>query len=72
MKILICAFVLLVAAMVSVTGQSCAETAKEIKPQLSQETALKYSENLAVAAQNVAEQPSADNVIWHARRKGRS
>lgn len=70
MKILICTIILLAAATVSVAGQPCSENAKEIRPQLTKEAALKYSQNLEIAAQNAAAQPSADNLIWYARRKG--
>lgn len=69
MKILISTLLLLTAA-VFVSGQACSETAKEIKPVLSKETALKHSENLEIAAKNAAAQPTADNLIWYARRKG--
>lgn len=66
---MLCALVLL--GSISLTlGKSCAENAKEIKPELNSETAQKYSENLAIAAQNAAVDPSADNIIWYARRKG--
>jgi tetratricopeptide (TPR) repeat protein len=70
MKMLTLVFVVLVAVAVPSAGQSCSDSAKEIKPQLSKETALKYSENLGLAAQNAVAEPSADNAIWYARRKG--
>ena len=69
MKILI-ATIILAAAGVFATGQTCSETTKEIKPELSKETTQKYAENLEIAAKNAAAQPTADNLIWYARRKG--
>lgn len=70
MKTVIGIAIMLIVVTGSVAGQPCAENAKEIRPQLSKEAALKYSENLAFAAQNAATNPTVDNIIWHARRKG--
>lgn len=70
MKILIVAALFLICVSRPAATQSCSDNAKEIKPQLSKETSLKYSQNLAIAAQNAASNPSAENIIWYARRKG--
>jgi len=70
MKILIVAVTLLIASGFPISGQSCSDKAKEVAPQLTDATRQKYSENLAIAAQNAAAQPTADNMIWYARRKG--
>ncbi len=64
--------VMVVAAVcgIPVFGQTCADTAKEVRPQLSSAAEAKYSEDVSNAAKKAAEEPSADNVIWHARRQG--
>lgn len=51
-------------------GQACFENAKEVRPQLSKEAELKMSQDLHVATLNAAADPTADNIIWYARRKG--
>jgi len=51
-------------------GQTCADAAKEVPPQLTEAARQKYSENLEIAARNSVTQPTADNFIWYARRKG--
>lgn len=51
-------------------SQSCYEEAKQVEPVLSREVRLEYSENLELAARQAAEELSADNIIWYARRKG--
>lgn len=51
-------------------GQSCSENAKEVRPVLSKETEFKYSRQLEEAVMAYATTPSADNIIWYARRKG--
>jgi len=70
MKIVMYAILMFAALIVPVTGQTCYENAKEVRPEMSSETALKYSENLEIAARNAAADPSADTFIWYARRKG--
>jgi len=70
MRIVIYSFLFALFAVGTTAGQSCAEKAREIKPQLSKETSLRYSENLEIAARNAVSNPSAENVIWYARRKG--
>ena len=56
--------------VISVDGQGCSDSAKEVKPPLSKTAQEKYQENLEAAARNAAENPTADNLIWHARRQG--
>lgn len=51
-------------------GQNCLDTAREVKPTLSKAAEEKYSHELATAAQNAAANPTADNLIWYARRQG--
>lgn len=51
-------------------GQTCSENAKEVRPQLSKEAELKMSQDLEIAARNAVADPTADNIIWYARRKG--
>ncbi len=62
--------VILLAAVGANFGQSCSENAKEVRPVMSKDTALKYSRQLEEAVMAYATTPSADNVIWYARRKG--
>jgi tetratricopeptide (TPR) repeat protein len=52
------------------SSQACYENAKEVKPVLPEKVGLEYSRNLEIAARNAAEEQSADNIIWYARRKG--
>jgi len=70
MKFLIVAIALLTAIALPANAQSCSDNAKEIAPELTAAAKQKYSENLAIAAGNAAAQPTADNIIWYARRKG--
>jgi tetratricopeptide (TPR) repeat protein len=63
-------FIVLVTLTVIGLGQTCAENAKEIRPQLSKETEIKFSQDLEIAARNAVAEPTADNIIWYARRKG--
>lgn len=51
-------------------AQTCVESAKEVKPILSENAKLEYSRNLEIAARNYAAEATADNLIWYARRKG--
>lgn len=51
-------------------GQTCSDSAKEIRPQLLKESELKMSQDLEIAARNYVAEPTADNAIWYARRKG--
>ena len=67
---LIIAIALLTAIVLPTNAQSCSDNAKEIAPELTAAAKQKYSENLSLAAGNVAAQPTADNIIWYARRKG--
>lgn len=55
---------------VDILASKCAEDAKEISPELSKETGFEYSLNLEIAARNFGDEPTADNIIWYARRKG--
>jgi tetratricopeptide (TPR) repeat protein len=63
------------AVLIFVTGpfvfsQTCAETARMVEPVMSTDARLEHSRNLEIAARNYAAEPTADNVIWYARRKG--
>jgi tetratricopeptide (TPR) repeat protein len=50
-------------------AQRCAMSAKEVKPELSEETRKKYEANLAVAfEENARAKNSADTMIWLGRR----
>ncbi len=51
-------------------AQPCVQAAKEVKPALSENAKLEYSKNLEAAAKKYAAEPTADNLIWYARRKG--
>lgn len=53
-----------------VLAQPCLNSAKEIAPVMSNELAVQHSKNLEMAARNYASDPTADNLIWYARRKG--
>ncbi|MFT3746630.1 MAG: tetratricopeptide repeat protein [Pyrinomonadaceae bacterium] len=55
---------------IGILGQTCSENAKEMRPQLSKEAELKMSRDLEIAATRFASDPSSDNAIWYARRKG--
>lgn len=67
--IILCLLVLAFSVSLAV-GQPCVQAAKEVKPALSENAKLEYSKNLELAAKNYAAEPSADNLIWYARRKG--
>lgn len=51
-------------------GQPCFQAAKEVAPVMSNSAAVEFSKNLELAARNYAAEPTADNLIWYARRKG--
>ncbi len=51
-------------------AQTCVEQAKEVKPDLPDSVRQEYSINLEKAARDYAAEPTADNLIWYARRKG--
>ncbi|CAN5405637.1 hypothetical protein BH20ACI2_BH20ACI2_09340 [soil metagenome] len=70
MKFLYVLIILLTLSVFPAFGQVCSDNAKEVKPQLSDEAKEKYSENLRIAVQKTAAEPSADNLIWIARRQG--
>ncbi|MBL8181869.1 MAG: tetratricopeptide repeat protein [Blastocatellia bacterium] len=70
MRSLTVAIFLLSAFTLTSFGQECYEQAKEVAPTLSKETALKYSEALEKTAIANVSDPSVDNAIWYARRKG--
>lgn len=70
MKIVLVLIVLVGVFSIDANGQTCPEKAKEIRPQLSAAVELEYSRNLEIAARNAASDPSVDNFIWYARRKG--
>jgi tetratricopeptide (TPR) repeat protein len=66
---------LLLAAVFTVSGtlifgQPCVENAREIKPALTKAAAEKYTDELSKATQKAVSNPSADNLIWVARRQG--
>lgn len=70
MKAVLVLIVLVGALSIDAIGQTCSEKAKEIRPQLSAAVELEYSRNLEIAGRNAASDPSVDNFIWYARRKG--
>src|SRR5690606_14141676 len=70
MKTFAAASVLILAIIVSADGQSCAEKAKSVPPAMPDEVRLEYSRNLEIAAHRYVMEPSAENLIWYARRKG--
>jgi tetratricopeptide (TPR) repeat protein len=70
MKNVLLLIVIVLAGFGANFGQSCSENAKEVRPVMSKETELKYSQQLGEAVMAYATTPSADNVIWYARRKG--
>lgn len=49
-------------------GQACVERAKEIEPQLSSQTRQEFETKLVDARINLANQNTADNLIWLGRR----
>lgn len=69
MKIVL-ALVMLSACVCAAAAQVCMQAANEVKPALSENARAEYSKNLEAAAANHAAQPSADNLIWLARRRG--
>jgi tetratricopeptide (TPR) repeat protein len=62
--------VILASLAIFASAQNCIDGAREVKPQLSKAAADKYTEDLSLAAQKAANDPTADNLIWHARRQG--
>jgi len=55
---------------VHVSGQSCADRAKEVAPVMTNAVGFEHSKNLEIAARNYVAESTADNLIWYARRKG--
>lgn len=53
-----------------VAAQDCLTNAKVPDQQVPESVRLEYSRNLEIAARNYAAEPTADNLIWYARRKG--
>ncbi len=51
-------------------GQDCLTNAKVPDQQVPESVRLEYSRNLEIAARNYTAEPTADNLIWYARRKG--
>lgn len=51
-------------------AQDCLTNAKVPDQQVAESVRLEYSRNLEIAARNYAAEPTADNLIWYARRKG--
>lgn len=70
MKCIVCVLSLLIVAATPTFAQPCAKAAKEVKPVLSDSARLAHSEKLEIAARNYTAEPTADNLIWFARRKG--
>lgn len=54
----------------SALGAACYENAREVTPVMSDEARQAYSQKLELAAREYASEPTADNLIWYARRKG--
>lgn len=64
-------FLLFVTAFSTLAAaQDCLSTAKVPDQQVPESVRLEYSRNLEIAARNYATEPTADNLIWYARRKG--
>lgn len=70
MKSVLFLIVIVLAGFGANFGQSCSENAKEVRPVMSKETEFKYSRQLEEAVMAYVTSPSADNIIWYARRKG--
>lgn len=70
MKSITLVAVIIAAASFQVIGQTCVQSAKEVAPALSEAAAIEHSKNLEIAARNYVAEPTADNAIWYARRKG--
>ena len=70
MKTFAAAGVLILGIITSAAGQNCAENARSVAPAMPDEVRLEYSRNLEIAAHRYVLEPSADNLIWYARRKG--
>ncbi len=70
MKCIVCVLSLLIAAATPTFAQPCAKAAKEVKPTLSDSAKLAHSEKLEIAAHSYTAEPTVDNLIWFARRKG--
>ena len=51
-------------------AQDCLTNARVPDQQVPESVRLEYSRNLEIAARNYAAEPTADNLIWYARRKG--
>lgn len=70
MKCILVVLGMLMAAAISVAAQPCVKSASEVKPVLADTVKLDYSEKLEQAALEYTTKPTADNLIWFARRKG--
>ena len=55
---------------IPLAAQACVQTAKEVKPNLSNSAEQKYISDLSTAEQKAAADSSSDNLIWEARRLG--
>lgn len=67
MKVLI--IFILFAAAVTAFSQPCVDTAKQVKPVLSEEAAKAYEANLAIAREAYNKNPNiAEELIWYGRR----
>lgn len=62
-------FIFILAFCLSCFSQTCADRAREVKPQLSVETIKKYQENLDAALIRMATANDADALIWVGRRR---
>jgi tetratricopeptide (TPR) repeat protein len=51
-------------------AQNCIDSSAEVRPTLSTESAQKLTADLDAAAAKAVSDPTADNIIWHARRQG--
>jgi len=67
---LLAILLLMFAAAVGAEGQTCAERARTVAPEMPAVVRLEYSRNLEIAAHRYVMEPSAENLIWYARRKG--
>lgn len=70
MRKVILAAAIAAAFVVTGYGQACFENAKEVRPSLAKEAAEKLTADLESASSKASSDPTADNIIWQARRQG--
>lgn len=69
MKVFIASLALVISSYCVAAAQSCFDSAKQVKPELSEEAAKTYGANLAIAREAYERNPDvADELIWYGRR----